>query len=223
MTGCKRSTLKKYVSRPSPAFPANQCQGQTMVGNDGTTYKSVPDKRGIHTWKKLNSTRKAAKKASGKSYKIHNNGYVPFTVVDNKKEKCATILKTTDGVKVKEVKYINFWPSSASSEAFGDWEPGNSVLIQKDKQTYVAVIRQSIVEFQLEKDDAVVEYMSPIGNNDVPYPYIIGQSHVYLLTESVIVPKDSLDLTKDVYEQYYGINDFKGSKVKSAAKKLKMK
>ena len=63
-----------------------------MAGNDGTQYKSVPDKRGIHTWKKLNSTRKTAK---GKAYKIHDNGSYPFTVVDNKKEKRVTILKDT--------------------------------------------------------------------------------------------------------------------------------
>ena len=202
-----------------------------MAGNDGTQYKSVPDKRGIHTWKKLNSTRKATVK--GKAYKIHDNGGNPFTVVDNKKEKRVTIFKniyedvvdmttTPELVKLKEFKYLNFWPGSSASAAFGDWEPGNTVIIQKDKSNYVFVNRE-VLEFQLEKGDAVVTYMSPIGNNDVPYPYIIGKTHVYLLLEAVILPKESLDLTQDVYSQYYGINEFKGLGLEKIAKKLKMK
>ena len=190
-----------------------------MAGNDGTQYKSVPDKRGIHTWKKLNSTRKV--KVKGRAYKIHDNGNCPFTVVDNKKEKRVTIFKET-GKKVKEFKYLNFWSGSSASKAFGEWAPGNTVLIQKDTTTFVSVIRD-IQEFQLEKGDDVVTYMSPIGNNDVPYPYIIGKTYVYLLLEAVILPKEVLDLKQDVYSQYYGINEFEGNNLKAAAKKLKMK
>ena len=86
----------------------------------------------------------------------------------------------------------------------------------------MSVIRD-IQEFQLEKGDDVVTYMSPIGNNDVPYPYIIGKTYVYLLLEAVILPKEVLDLKQDVYSQYYGINEFEGNNLKAAAKKLKMK
>lgn len=51
---CKRSGLAKYVSRPGPPYPANDpnCRGKHKLGNDGQWYRSVPDKRGIHTWKK---------------------------------------------------------------------------------------------------------------------------------------------------------------------------
>jgi len=199
-----------------------------MAGNDGTQYKSVPDKRGIHTWKKLNSTRKATtSKVNGKAYKIHDNGNRPFTVVDNKKEKRVTIFNVEmtpkpELVKLKEFKYLSFWPGSPVSNSFGDWEPGNTVVIQKDKSNYVFVNRE-VQEFQLEKGDEVVTYMSPIGNNDVPYPYIIGKTYVYLLLEAATLPKESLDLKQDVYAQYYGINEFKGAGLKKIAKKLKMK
>ena len=53
MTGgekCQKSTLKKYKKRPSPPFPANDCQGQKNKGNDGKIYESVPDKNNVYKW-----------------------------------------------------------------------------------------------------------------------------------------------------------------------------
>ena len=49
---CKKQRSDKYAFRNSPPFPANQCQGRKMKGNDGTFYLSKPDKRGIFRWKK---------------------------------------------------------------------------------------------------------------------------------------------------------------------------
>jgi hypothetical protein len=49
--GCVRQTLKKYTTRPSPAFPANECCGQEMMGNDGNVWKSMPNAKGICSWK----------------------------------------------------------------------------------------------------------------------------------------------------------------------------
>jgi hypothetical protein len=218
-----------------------------MKGNDGAKYKSTPDTRGIHTWKKLNSTRKATGRTvgrnatastvgrnaggptvggstvGGRSYKIHNNGSYPYTVIDYKAQKRAVIMKNfEDSISrmLEEITYLKFWAGSPSSKQFGDWVPGNTVLMQVDTNKYVAVV-VDIIGFELEKDDEVQKYMSPIGNNDVPYPYIVGKTHVYLLAQHVILPKESLDLTKDVYEQYYGINEYEGNNLKATAKKLK--
>lgn len=52
--GCSRQTAKKYVGRPSPPFPANECCGQEKVGNDGEMYVSRADKNGRCAWKKVN-------------------------------------------------------------------------------------------------------------------------------------------------------------------------
>ena len=52
--GCvDQSSLKKYMSRPSPAFPANECCGMVMTGNDGRTYKSVAASNGVCRWVKV--------------------------------------------------------------------------------------------------------------------------------------------------------------------------
>lgn len=48
--GCEPQTLKKYVTRPSPPYPANECCGRTLAGNDGARYVSVPNKNGVCRW-----------------------------------------------------------------------------------------------------------------------------------------------------------------------------
>ena len=48
--GCVKQTTKKYTSRKSPSFPANQCCGRTMVGNDGKQYFSKRASNGVCRW-----------------------------------------------------------------------------------------------------------------------------------------------------------------------------
>lgn len=52
--GCTQQKSKKYMDRPSPPFPANECCGQEKVGNDGVMYVSRADKNGRCSWKKVN-------------------------------------------------------------------------------------------------------------------------------------------------------------------------
>jgi len=52
-TKCVMETTKKYLSRPSPPYPANKCCGKTMTGNDGAKYTAQPNASGICTWKKV--------------------------------------------------------------------------------------------------------------------------------------------------------------------------
>ncbi len=51
---CSRQSSKKYTSRASPPFKANEiCNRDTIKkGNDGNFWISTADKRGIYTWKK---------------------------------------------------------------------------------------------------------------------------------------------------------------------------
>jgi hypothetical protein len=231
MSDCKKLTLKKYIDRPSPPYHANDCKDKTIKGNDGKLYKSVPDKRKVYTWKlvETNTTRKSK---GAKRYVITDNGSKPWLVEDYPKEKRAIIYrnhgdnldKIVNPIKVTEMKYMALWPSSSDSKKFGDWEKGNTVLIQKSKETFVLVYRE-ITEFKIEGDEAV-KFMSPIGNNDVPYPYLIGKLNVYFLVDigSVTsVPIDKLDLTQDVYSQLWGINEFDGKGLKDLAKPIKDK
>jgi hypothetical protein len=48
---CVRQTLKKYTSRPSPPYPAQECPYKKKMGNDGRMYQSKPnDINGIFRW-----------------------------------------------------------------------------------------------------------------------------------------------------------------------------
>lgn len=51
--GCTLQTSKKYTSRPSPPYPANECKQYHMFGNDGHRYRSVGNKNGVFTWKRV--------------------------------------------------------------------------------------------------------------------------------------------------------------------------
>jgi hypothetical protein len=46
-------TLKKYKTRKSPPYPANEHCNKQMVGNDGAMYISKPNKNNICSWKKI--------------------------------------------------------------------------------------------------------------------------------------------------------------------------
>jgi len=205
-----------------------------MEGNDGTMYKSVPDKRGVHTWKKAGSASasgsKTRKGGKGKRYEVHNNGARPYTVEDFPSKKHVVIYKNeyddNDVKTLKEVaafKYVNLWTSSPKSNQFGEWEKGNTVLIQKDKSTY-KIVQYNIIDFCLEPGDSVEEYMSYIGNNDVTYAWIIGKNNIYFMNKYVYLEKGLVDLTKDPYDQLVGMNEFasQGS-LKSKAKEMRLK
>ena len=59
---CDRKTSKKYTSRPSPPYPANQCsEGTRKKGNDTTYYVTESDKNGTLRWVKV--TKSAPKKS----------------------------------------------------------------------------------------------------------------------------------------------------------------
>jgi hypothetical protein len=48
---CVKQTSAKYLSRPSPPYPANECCGKHILGNDGNMYTSLKNKAGICQWK----------------------------------------------------------------------------------------------------------------------------------------------------------------------------
>lgn len=48
--GCVRQIDKKYVSRPSPAFPANECCGHVKKGNSGGLFISIADVNNVCRW-----------------------------------------------------------------------------------------------------------------------------------------------------------------------------
>jgi hypothetical protein len=235
---CTRVTKKSYASRPSPPYHASACQNQVMAGNDGSLYKSTPDKRGVYTWKKAEKNhrnapgRKTMKKTKGsKLYVVHDNGDQPFTVEDIPSQKTAVIYANTindysgevDSKKeIMRMKYHWICFGDPKSAQFGEYDKGCTVLIQKDKNEYYYVSR-TVMKFSLAPGDEVETFLNPIGPSDVPYASIIGTKNVYFLLEQKMIPITMMDPTKDIYYQLYGFGDFKGKSLKKKATNMKFK
>ena len=49
----KKLTLKKYRTRKSPPYPANDYCNKKKKGNDGFMYISKPNKNKVCSWKKV--------------------------------------------------------------------------------------------------------------------------------------------------------------------------
>lgn len=111
--------------------------------------------------------------------------------------------------KVATFKYLNCWLGDPSSNSWGDYEKGSTILLQKNKTKFI-FIGSTVTEFELAPGDAPVKFMNPIGNSDVPLPYLIGKKNIYLFSmKDVRVPIELFDLTKDIYAQFWGHDTFK--------------
>jgi hypothetical protein len=80
---------------------------------------------------------------------------------------------------------------------------GNSLLL-RDGPKYI-YIGSEIYQFQAIKGDTIEKYYSDIGNSDVPYPYAIGKTHVYIMLDKIAIEKSFFDMKGDIYQQYYDV------------------
>ena len=154
-----------------------------------------------------------------KSYAIHDNGGRPFRV-DIQGNKVTVYLTKVSFEKVdgtfKDIVYPPKEILEFTTDAIlvGKKSPGggydgltpkkaegNSILLEVgEKYIYIG---SEIYQFSSIKGDTIEKYYSDIGNSDVPYPYAIGKTHVYIMLDKVAVSKDFFDMKKGIYEQYY--------------------
>jgi hypothetical protein len=151
------------------------------------------------------------KHGAERKYFIHDNGSRPFKVTLTKSH--FWIHKMTvdgDGVDTKETirydaivlkptQYENAWIGKCKS--CGKGFDGNSILVKltAPTRTYMS-IGDRVYTFKTADD--IVQYESPVGNSDVPYPYAVGSKNTYLMLENMFIPND-MRTTDDPYEQYY--------------------
>lgn len=227
---CEKVDSKKYKTRKSPPYHAGKCKGKVLKGNDRNRWKSVADSRGVYTWKPVNETRKQTALPKGKAYETHDNYGRPFFVIDSGKKIDVFRQIYNENSKNYEVTKKVF--STSYVKLFVGKNPlnkpgypnksytGNSLLAQVNKHTYI-FIGHEICEFTTKENDSIVQFVSPVGNNDVPYPYAIGETHTYFFLENKVVPNSVLDFKRDVYGQLYG--HIENKNVEEAAKSMKKK
>lgn len=144
------------------------------------------------------------------NYLIHHNGSRPYKVVIDK-EKNVNVYKYKSEDDYEDKIYKTYKPNkifvgkspknkmTIFSGGHGKKFDGNSILLQMTKYSYT-YIGSEIISFKT--DSEIIEYVSPVGNNDVPYPYAIDENgYYYLMLEKIkIKVPEKYD---DCYKYYY--------------------
>ena len=159
-----------------------------------------------------------------KEYKIHDNGGRPFRV--EIQEKKVSVYKNMDDYDIVEGKIVtipkpekhlfDFTPEAiyigkkSPKGGYDGLKPkdaeGNSILLSMGSK-YI-FIGQEIYEWTPIKGDTVEAYYSDIGNSDVPYPYAIGKTHIYIMLDKIAIEKSFFDMKQDIYQQYYAAQTY---------------
>lgn len=152
-----------------------------------------------------------------KTYLTQDNGSEPFkveitnnhVVVYNQPRKndfdVYQHLITYDAVRV----FVGKSPlndTTAFSGGHGDKYDGNSILLELPNNLYVYI---GCSMFSFTPKARIVSYVSPVGNNWVPYPYAVDElNNYYLMIEDVILTntKTILDGDAEPYDYYYEHN-----------------
>jgi len=79
---------------------------------------------------------------------------------------------------------------------------GNSILLylgsigSAGSKKYKYVFIGHVISI-FETDEPIINYVSPVGNSDVPYPYAETENKIYLMIENVFVFKEDLNTEED--------------------------
>ncbi len=68
---------------------------------------------------------------------------------------------------------------------------GNAILIRPDETLDYIFVGSTIEKFKA--DSEILHFVSPVGNNDVPYTYAITANKIYLLLENIIISTFEMD------------------------------
>ncbi len=150
------------------------------------------------------------------TYYIHNNGGRPFKVtIDDHRMSIYRMTEYDPEWKYEDTPYLSiplsgkkvFIPKSHPKTPCAHFErptkkfKGNSILLQVDPHTYLYV--GGCYVYMFETEDEILEYYSPVGNSDVPYPWAVGTENVYFLIENGVMPKSQITDHGFPYNDYY--------------------
>ena len=153
-----------------------------------------------------------------KTYNIHYNGDRPYRVIiENgiinvyKKEN-----NKYDNLILTIKKYIGYWYGIDLGNSYPNHN-GNSILIQETITKYI-YIGNDIITF--ETTEEILDYVSPIGHNDVPYPLALSLYSAYFFTHYEYVDKRQFEVeptifnSMNTYSQYFFSKKMKPQKNK---------
>jgi hypothetical protein len=140
-----------------------------------------------------------------KMFNIHYNGDIPFHVeingnkIDIFSDNHTTPILTQNARTI----FVGESPKNKMTTFSGGYGPeflGNSILLELEDNEY-EFIGKNIFSFTPLAN--IIHFVSPVGNNDVPYPYAIDvEGNIYLLMEHVVL-KGGGGEDDDPYSYYY--------------------
>lgn len=140
-----------------------------------------------------------------KIYKIHDNGGRPFQVkiYDNTQVKIHKRNNQLPFVEYTPEKiFIGKSPLNKMTEfsgGHGSYFDGNSILLKISSDKYIYIGARI---FSFKPYSEIIDYVSPVGNSDVPYPYAIDiDDNYYLLINHVVIK--GVPTGHDPYHYYY--------------------
>jgi hypothetical protein len=183
---------------------------------------------------KSNKTGSFVPKSQVKSrtvYLIHDNGGRPFKFVaeNGVLEVFAHGSEWSNELheyptKVLRVKnFKGYWKGLDIGGAGMDMY-GSNILIQLTDHKYI-IVGMEIVEFEIK--DKIIDFISPVGNSDVPYPIAYGTEYTYDLTgrqpkyvaNDVLAEYPSITQSHEIYNNiFYSKEMLKQGKIKKVSK-----
>jgi hypothetical protein len=149
-------------------------------------------------------------------YLIHDNGGLPFSVMIDEQNKRAIVkiydydsnyeTSSKEEPVILDTKFERYFLGGPLSEKMKreggyNFEWGNSILLHIKDDEYIE-IGYRIYAFTSQY--LIIEYISPIGNNDVPYPYAKSAHETFLMIEDAVLDNDALKVEAEKYpEQAY--------------------
>lgn len=114
-------------------------------------------------------------------YHIHDNHGRPFIVEYQADNPIKIYTDIRDDYKLLMTinTYEKFY---AGIDTNPDSVHGNTILIHLESNIYM-YIGSEIYLFETIDNELITNYVSAIGNNDVPYPYAVGTNNTYFMLE----------------------------------------
>ncbi len=221
---CKNDPKRKYKGdEPSPKglgwCAHGEKEGKVCKGLDGNKWIVKKVSSGSLRWVKdsFKRDKQSMSKINHpkcKKYFTHDNGYRPYLVYVGKNEifiyehnekNNDDITYTQFVAEYKNVTKIFIGKSPLNkmtkfSNGYGKKFDGNSVLVELRKHTYI-YIGEKIYKFITT--NPITKYISPVGNNDDPYPYAVdSNNNYYLMLNTAIITSIPSKYKSDPYEYY---------------------
>lgn len=148
------------------------------------------------------------------TYVTHNNGSAAFEVVVTA-DKVFVMAILEENQLEHILTLTNYKDVLIGADSGLPETEGNSILVNTEGNNYVYIGTET---FRFQTKSPVLEYYSPIGGGDVPYPYAVTKDRVYLMLNHVSIdlrPElltlystyEDVDLQHEPYQFYYNHED----------------